>query len=210
MSPRVAPVLAFAVVSFAVAGCTGAASAAPSAPPTPSSSIPTAPVPTRVPTSSPDTGDVTVGTGPELSVEPRGTGAIAATIADPAAKAWRIVVTGIGDQGGDQWVLEVETGDVSPMITTTETVAGVTGEPVDRSSLADGTGPARVCSTVLPACVEAAGFRLPDNGDGMLSARLVVTDPAASLAVTGATATWPGEPFVLGPWTTTEAFPWGS
>lgn len=212
MSPRVVPVLASAVVALALAGCTGATpptSASPALPP--ASSVSTSSTPTPLPTSRPDTGDVAgAGTGPELSVEPIGADAIGATLTDPAAKAWQIVVAGTGDRSGDRWVLRLETGDVGPVITSTETVGGLTGEPVDRTWLADGSGAARVCSAVLPVCVEAAGLRLPQDGDGTLSARLVVTAPSVPMTVAGATATWPGEPFVLGAWTTTEAFPWGS
>lgn len=215
MSARVAPVLAPVVVALALAGCTGAARIAPPAPSAPSfvtSWFPrSSSAPAPLPASQPDTGDVAgASTGPELSIEPFGTDTIAATVTDPAAKAWRFVVAGTGDRSGDQWVLQVETGDVGPVVTSIETVGGLTREPVDRTSLVDGSPAARVCSVVLPVCVEAIGLRLPQDGDGTLLARLVVTDPAVPLAVTGATATWAGEPFVLGPWTSTAAFPWGS
>ena len=40
--------------------------------------------------------------------------------------------------------------------------------------------------------------------------RLNMPDPSSGvLTITGGTAGWPGEPFVLGPWSATEAFAWG-
>jgi hypothetical protein len=145
---------------------------------------------------------------PELSIEPAGAQAIRVTLADPAAKAWRVVVTGTGSRAADRWVVEVETGDVGPAITTTDTIAGTAGEPQEQPGLEAGDARARICSTVLPVCIVAATVVLPDAGNGTLVLELVRTDAATALGVAAATAGWPADPFVLGPWTTTEAFPW--
>ena len=57
-----------------------------------------------------------------------------------------------------------------------------------------------------------AGRRLPrvapPRGNGTLVVQLVRTDPSSALAASAATASWSTDPFVLGPWTTTAAFPW--
>ncbi len=212
MSPRLAPLLAAFIALLAAAAC--ASSAGLSAPPSrapgrsfaavdvpPASLAPTA-------TRSPDAGNVDGVSYPELSVERVGEETIQATIRDPAAKAWRLVIAGIGSRAGDRFELAVETGDVRPSITATEIGDDhVVGE-MDLSAFADGTGAAGGCHRTLPVCVDSSGFRLPSDGDGAFSVRLTVTDPTVPMTVTGATATWPGEPFILGPWTSTEPFPW--
>ncbi len=214
MSPRIAPALA--VVGIVLAGCAGAAvgPVGPVAVVPASPSLATTPDPTAVPapaTLRPDSGDVAADpSGPQLSVEPVASQTIRVTLVDPAAKAWRLAVEGTVDHAGDGWVLQVETGDTGPVITTTETAAGVERQPIEQPALESGGSRGRVCSTVLPVCLRAATVRLPADGDGTLVAELVRTDAAHPLRVAGSTATWPTDPFVLGPWTTTEAFPWGS
>jgi hypothetical protein len=209
MSARFAPLVAAALAALAVAACaaTGPAPATPheAQTPTPFAWPSVAPAPTA----SPDAGNVDGVVYPELSVEQVRADTIQATIEDPAAKAWRVIVAGAGSRAGDRLEIVVETGDVRPSITATEIRDGVAVDVMDLSGFMDGTAAAGGCHRTLPVCVDSDGFQLPENGDGILSVRLTLTDPAARLSVTGGTATWPAEPFVLGPWTDTEAFPWG-
>jgi len=227
MSPRVAPVLAASFVLLLVAACGASAvpSAAKSSPapvPVATSRVPAvepvisvAPAPTPVPvpvvTASPDAGNVDGGgSGPELTIEMVDSQTIRATLDDPSAEAWRLVVAGVGGQAGDRWEILVEAGDVAPAITATEVRDGHVVDVMDLSGFADGTAAAGGCHSTLPVCLSSDGFRLPQDGDGRFSVQLVLPDPGTPLAITGGTATWPGEPFVLGPWTNTEPFPWGA
>ncbi len=169
------------------------------------------PDPQPVVTASPDAGNVRGdGAGPELTIELVDEDTIGATISDPAAKAWRLVVAGIGERAGDRWEILVETGDTGPDILATEVRDGRIVDEMDLSGFADGTAAAGGCHGTLPVCLASDGFRLPQDGDGTFSVRLVLPEPGTPLTVTGGTATWPGEPFILGPWTDTEPFPWNA
>ncbi len=162
-----------------------------------------------VPSASPDAGNVTgSGSGPELTIEVVDAEAIRATIDDPAAKAWRVVVAGVGVRAGDRWVITVESGDVGPAITATEVRGGRVVDEMDLSGFADGTAAAGGCHGTLPVCLASDGFRLPQDGDGRFSVQLALPERGTPLTITGGTASWPGEPFVLGPWTDTEPFSW--
>ncbi len=218
MKPRLAPLLVSLPVAAALVACSAGAPAAsspeakgPPPPPAASPSLaPVAPPSATVPvaSSSPDQGNVNGPGTPDLSIEPVGAQALRVTIADRSAKAWRLVVAGTGSRAGDRWVLEVETGDVAPAITTLDTRAGVDGDPQAQPGLEQGETAGRVCSSVLPVCVAASSVRLPENGDGTLEVVLTRTDASVPLGVSAATAGWPAEPFILGPWTATEVFPW--
>ena len=218
MAPRVAPLLTASIALVIVAACGGASAVAappaPSAAPMATPALSPRPAPTAVPapaaTPVPYSGNVDGGgTVPELTIEPVSAQAIRASITDPAAKAWRLVVAGVGLRAGDRWEIQVETGDVGPSITATEIRDGKVVDVMDLSGFADGTAAAGGCHGTLPVCLDSDGFRLPQNGDGTFSVRLAVTDPAIPLTVIGQTASWPGEPFILGPWTSTDPFPWG-
>jgi hypothetical protein len=214
MSPRVTPL--FAVLTVVLAACTGAmapaapglSAASPAATHAVASPAPT-PSASPAPTASADTGNVNAPGTPDLSIEPAGAQAIRVTLVNPDAKAWRVIVTGTGSQAADAWTLDVETGDVGPVITTTETAAGVVGDPLEQPGLEAGDPAGRVCSAALPVCVVAKSVVLPDGGNGTLVLELVRTETSVALAVSAATAGWPTDLFVLGAWTTTEAFPWG-
>ena len=221
MSPRVAPVLAasFALIVATACGASAAPASivpspvAPTHAPSTQPATPTAPVvmPTPVPaaTAVTDAGNVDgSGSGPELTIEMVNGDTIRATLDDPAAKAWRLVVAGVGERAGDRWEILVETGDVGPAITATEVRDGRVVDVMDLSGFADGTAAAGGCHGTLPVCLSSDGFRLPQDGDGQFSVQLVLPEPGTPLSITGGTATWPGEPFVLGPWTNTEPFPW--
>lgn len=229
MFPRPAPAALVAALAVILVGCSGIP-AAPAAPVSPAVSAPAAsqapaggsaavvdspkPSPTTapspVPTAIPDTGNVDGGVTPALSVEPAGSTTIRVTLADPAAKAWRVTVSGTGAHSADRWTLTVETSDVAPVITTVETRNGVDGAPQERTALEAGDTTGRVCAANLPVCVPASSLALPRDGNGTLVVELARTNAAVALDVAGSTATWPTDPFVLGPWTTTEAFPWSA
>jgi hypothetical protein len=210
MSLRRAPAIAVSIALLAVAAC---ASTAPTATPPASSPGPTpsarpsAP-PAPVVTASPDSGNVDGQRYPELTVEALGPGAVRVTIADPAARAWRLVIAGTGSGSGDRLDLVVETGDTGPSIIAAEVRGGAVVDEMDLSGYADGTAAAGGCHRTLAVCVDSDGFRLPADDDGTFSVRLTVVDPGAPLTIAGGTATWPAEPFILGPWTDTEPFAW--
>lgn len=217
MSPRLAPVITVSVAVLVVAACAASAGlSVPSAraPSTPASTPasrptpgPTGPAPSSE-NPSPDSGGVDQDGRPLLSIELVKPDTIQATLEDPKAKAWRLVVQGVGDLAGDRLEIVVETGDVGPSIEATEIRAGKVVDVMDLSGFSDGTAAAGGCHGTLPVCIDSDGFRLPTDGDGTFSVRLTLLGHDTPLRVTGATATWPGEPFVLGPWTETEAFPW--
>ena len=202
----VATATATAITVLLVAGCSAAGQAthpSPSlAPSTPPATIEPAPSATTPPATSPS-----ATANPDLAVERAGRGAIRATVTDAAAKSWRLVVAGTGSHAGDRWTIEVDTGDMGPVVAASETINGHEGEAVELATLEAGGTSGRICATRLPVCLDAGTFRLP-QGDGRVAATLVATDAAAHLTIAGEHATWPSEPFVLGPWTTTDAVPW--
>jgi hypothetical protein len=218
MSPRFSLALAASLALVAVAACAGTpgAPSSPSAPATPVAQEPTlTPVPVAAPTGAPTPvatpiiGGVDGSPGgPELSIETLDDDTIQATIEDPDAKAWRLVVAGTGELGADRWEIVVETGDVGPVITATEVRDGVVVDTLDLTGFWDGTAAAGGCHSSLPVCLGSDGFRVPE-GDGIFSVRLDLPEAQVPLLVRGGTAGWPGEPFILGEWHDTEAFPWG-
>jgi hypothetical protein len=226
MSRRIASLLLALPLASAVAAC-GAAPPAPSAAvavtpsapatvaPATAAILPTvsphpAPSPTPAPTpgASGNEGNVDGPGAPDFSVEPTTAQTIRVTLTAPDAKAWRIAVAGTGDRASDRWELTVETGDVAPVITTTEVANGVAADPAVQPTLETGAAKGRICSATLSVCLVASSLRLPADGTGTIVLALVRTDPASALQVSAATAAWAGDPFVLGPWTTTEPFPW--
>jgi hypothetical protein len=218
MVPRSAPALIAALVlGTALAAC-GSAAVAPD-PSAPARPVTHAPLPTPIitpdaqpdptPATTPIVGDVdgAIG-GPELTIEQVDDDTIIATLDDPEAKAWRIVVAGTGDRGGERWEIVVETGDIGPVITATEVHDGVEGEVMDLTGFWDGTATAGGCHSTLPVCIDADGFDVPE-GDGRFAARLELPEAMVPLTISGGTAGWDGEPFILGPWQETEVFAWG-
>ena len=207
MSPRIAPVIAASLVLLVAAACASpAARATPAGAPDPTLIAWPSPDPA---TPKPDAGNVDGIVYPELTIEAADADTIRVAITDPAAKAWRLIVAGAGALAGDRLEILVETGDVGPSITATEVRDGVVVGEMDLSGYVDGTAAAGGCHGTLPVCVDSDGFRLPSDGDGTLAIRLTLVDGGTPLTVTGGTAGWPGEPFILGPWTDTEPFPWG-
>jgi hypothetical protein len=208
MSPRVSPAIAASLVLLVAAAC---ATTAP-APATPAGAPDPTPIawPTPDPaTPKPDAGNVDGVVYPELTIEAADADTISVAITDPAAKAWRLVIAGAGAMAGERLEILVETGDVAPSILATEVSDGAVVGEMDLSGYVDGTAAAGGCHGTLPVCVDSDGFRLPSDGNGTLAIRLALIDTGTPLTVTGGTAGWPGEPFILGPWTDTEPFPWG-
>jgi hypothetical protein len=187
-----------------VAGCSPAAPTTPAARPAPTTATSAAP---PTPSAVPSAGAPSATPNAALAIERTGRNTIRATVTGPGARSWRLVVAGIGAHRGDRWIIEVDTGDIGPVVAASETINGHEGEAVEISELETGAARGRVCATRLPVCLDAATFRLP-QGDGALAATLVATDAAAKLTISGGHATWDGEPFVLGPWTTTDPVPW--
>jgi hypothetical protein len=159
---------------------------------------------------SPNAGDVDESAGgPNLSVEFPGENLLDVTLEDSRAKAWRVVVRGTGDHATDRLEVVVEAGDVGPVITATDVEQGEVVATIDLSAYTDDTAAAGGCHQTLDVCVDSSSFRFTDDGSGRLRIRLQMPDPSTRpLLVTGGTAGWPGDPFVLGPWSDTEAFPW--
>jgi hypothetical protein len=225
MSPRFTPVALAAIALVAVAACS--ADARPSSPtPVPPVATPVLPTPTPVPvpatptprpeapspTPTENAGDVDGWTdGPALSVEFPAERLLDITLEDAEARAWRVIVAGTGERAVDRLEVVVEVGDTLPAITATEIQDGAVTETLDLGGFVDETAVAGGCHRTLGVCLDSSSFRFSDDGTGRLRVRLEMPDPDASqLLVTGGTAGWPGEPFVLGPWTDTETFPWGA
>ena len=218
MTPRRAPLLLATIALLAVAAC--ATSAVVPAPVPPAAGpIASAPAPTPIPTPNTvrtpaptatppvDQGNVEGDDFPELSVETLDLDTLRVTVEDPEARAWRLVIAGSGEQRFDKLRIEVVTGDIDPLITVTEFVDSEVVESTDLTGYGR-TSAAGGCHPTLHVCFGSDGFRLPRNDDGRLAVRLSVADATAPLAITGATAGWPGEPFILGPWVETDTFTW--
>jgi hypothetical protein len=217
MPSRLAPLLAAALALLAVAACATPAVAPASQAPV--ASPPVVPTPTPVPTAVPEptptptrnAGDVVdEGRGGELTVEFPKPDLLDVTLEDSEAKAWRVIVTGTGERAADRLEVVVEAGDVGPIVTATEVQQGEVTGSIDLSDYSDETMAAGGCHHTLDVCIDSSSFQFSDDGTGRLRIRLQMPDPAAGrLLITGGTAGWPGEPFILGDWTDTESFPWG-
>jgi hypothetical protein len=216
MFPRFT-IVAATLALVAVAACSGASTTP--APSTPATPVAQGPVPTPVtapsqraapaPTATPVIGGVDGdGGGPELTIETVDADTIVASLRDPDAKAWRLVVSGTGELGGERWEIVVETGDTGPVITATEIRGGQVEDVLDLTGFYDGSAAAGGCHSTLPVCLDSDGFRVPE-GDGLFSVRLDLPEAQVPLVIRGGAAAWDGEPFVLGPWHDTEAFAWG-
>jgi hypothetical protein len=226
MSTRFAPLAVALLILLAAAACAAPTAVAPSpvapvavAPtpplptptPVPTTDAPTPPVTGPDPTSTPNAGQVDgSGNGPLLTVEFPGDRLVDVTLEDAAARAWRVVVAGTGALAGDRFEIVVEAGDVGPVISATEVRGGDVVDTIDLSFYGEDTAAAGGCHRTLNVCVDSSSFTFADDGTGRLRTRLNMPDPAnGALTITGGTAGWPAEPFVLGPWSDTEAFAWG-
>jgi hypothetical protein len=142
-------------------------------------------------------------TFPELSVEV--SNGYLVTLTDPAAKAWRVDVQGTGPRAGDRLELFVEVGDVAPGAEARIYEDGSLVDVIDMTGMIGvPTAAAGGCHPTLGVCVGSGTITL-DPGTGRLSV-LVETLADGSVQITGATADWPDEPFIVGPWRMTEPF----
>ncbi|HEY4189206.1 MAG TPA: hypothetical protein VGM28_02190 [Candidatus Limnocylindrales bacterium] len=223
MTRRLAPIVAASLALIAAAACAATPSpattppaivagpvptaAAPTPVPTPATPSPTL-QPTAAPTTPPDEGNVDGDVYPQLTIEEPDASTLRVTLQDPEAKAWRLVVKGTGDLTFDRLEIEVETGDVAPVVTAREIHDSELVGTIDLSAFANGMGAAGGCHATLHVCIDSDGFRLPKNGNGRFRIRLSVAHAVGPLSITGSTAGWPSEPFVLGPWTGTAPFTW--
>jgi hypothetical protein len=212
--------LALLVSTFAVAlaACAPAGTASPGASTSPepivaapavSAPVPSAPAAegpgtTLPPTvSEPGTGN-TDGRFPELSVSPAEPGYLVELV-DPEAKAWKLLIAGTGELSADRLELLVEVGDVAPGVEVRTIVQGKVADSTDLTGLVgDPTAAAGGCHPTLQLCYGSGGMTI-DPGEGRLSWVLERIEPGR-FQVGGATASWPGEPFILGPWRTTKIF----
>ncbi len=221
MTPRRALLFVASIAILVAAACTAPIAAAPSAPS--SGPVSTAPTPTPIPvptvtpvtpTATPtppvDEGNVEGDIYPELAVEAIDAQTLRVTLDDPSAKAWRLVIAGSGDLRYDRLEIEVVTSDVAPLITAREIRDSEVVSEMDLSGYAFGDGAAGGCHATLGVCIDSDGFRLPKNGNGRFRFRISVADVTGPLAITGSTAGWPGEPFILGSWVDTDTLNWSA
>ena len=220
LTPRRALLLVASIAILVAAACTAAPIA--SSPSIPSSGpASTAPVPTPIPvpsvipappatpTPAVDEGNVEGDVYPELAVEAIDAQTLRVTLDDPSAKAWRLVIAGDGDLRYDRLEIEVVTSDVAPLITAREMRDSEVVSEMDLSGFAYG-GAAGGCHATLGVCIDSDGFRLPKDSNGRFRFRLSIADATGPLAITGSTAGWPGEPFILGRWVDTDTLNWSA
>jgi hypothetical protein len=212
---RLALLLSTIAVAFAACGPAGAAvptgsASAESPVPTPRVSAPAASPEAPTPGATlPATGAKpgvgnTDGRYPELGVTPADPGYVVELV-DPTAKAWKLLVAGTGDLSADRLELLVEVGDIEPGVEVRTIIDGKVADSTDLTGLVgDPTAAAGGCHPTLQLCYGSGGMTI-DPVDGRLSWVLERIEPG-HFQVGGATAGWPGEPFILGPWRTTGVY----
>ena len=220
LTPRRALLLLATIALVVAAACSAPIAAVPSTPslgpvssapdPTPIPAPSITPAPTATPTPPVDEGNVEGDVYPELTVESLDAETLRVSLEDPAAKAWRLVIAGAGDRRYDRLEIEVVTSDVSPLITAREIRDSEVVSEMDLSGYAYGNGAAGGCHATLGVCIDSDGFRLPEDGNGRFRFRLSIADVTGPLAITGSTADWPGEPFILGRWVDTDTLDWSA
>jgi len=141
---------------------------------------------------------------PELGIESAGPDSLDITVADSTAKAWRIRIS--GTNRSDRLELIVETGDVAPGIHVDEIVGDEVVSTDDLTAMPDEpTVAAGGCHRTVGVCFASDDIHL-DDAKGILTARFTFRDPSAPIAITGSTADWPAEPFILGDWHDSQTF----
>ena len=162
-----------------------------------------APPATPGPTAPPVEGNVDR-TFPELSVEM--SAGYLVSVTDPGARAWRVELRGTGDASHDWLEVFVEVGDVAPGAEARLYAGGHLVDTVEIGALVGAdTAAAGGCHPTLDLCVSSGTIAIDP-----LAGRVTVLVQALSdegVEIRGATADWPGEPFILGPWRVTESFP---
>ena len=141
---------------------------------------------------------------PELAIARIGSDTLEVTVSDARAKAWRIAIAGTADT--DRLELVVEIGDIVPGIRVDEIVGGeviasddLTRFPDEPSVAAGG------CHSTIGVCFTSDGITV-DEATGTLSATFRFRDPSHPFAITGSTATWPAEPFILSDWNESQTY----
>jgi hypothetical protein len=138
---------------------------------------------------------------PELSVS-RELGYLI-DLVDPDARAWWIVVSGTGANEGDRLEIVAEVGDIWPGAVVRVYVGGELVDTTDMNGLiGNPTAIAGGCHPTLGLCFSSAGVDIhPEDGRLSISLEGAAAD---RFAIRGATASWDGEPYILGPWLGTE------
>ncbi|HEY3523547.1 MAG TPA: hypothetical protein VGK63_07560 [Candidatus Limnocylindrales bacterium] len=137
---------------------------------------------------------------PDVSVEPLGSNRYRITVADPAAKVWRMTVRPADDSSVAALRVVVATGDIRYAVDATVVTppAGPRHIHLRRSNAA-------VCEPTMGVCLAADGVRTPGNPSRHAASFVITIDPDRAVAVTGSTAGWDGEPFVRAPWLIAES-----
>lgn len=217
MSQIVRRLARLAVVAVVATGC----AAGPGVPSAPATSAPSVadPAPTPVATDGrtlPPTGGRQAGGGstgnvdrqfPELATSLHDE-VVTIELRDPSAKAWAITVAGTGTDEHDRLEILVEVADVGFGAQVRSIVDDRLVETSDLSGMiGETTAAAGGCHPTLDLCF-GSGTIDPDLENGQIRLRLDAGIPD-SFAVTGATAGWDEEPFILGEWHATETVPVG-
>jgi hypothetical protein len=199
LSTRLASVVPVLLAVLAV-GCATSAPAPPSAPSGGASSPGTAAPATQAPRG--DVEGVQAG-APELVVESAGADALRVTAIDTGAKAWRISVA---DRAGDDRLeIVVETTDIVPGIRVDEIVDGKVVASDDLTRMpGDPTVAAGGCHRTLDVCYSSADIGVRE-GVGFV-AILTFRDTQRDFSIVASSASWPEEPFILGPWRDSQPF----
>lgn len=138
---------------------------------------------------------------PELSLALDGGYVI--DLVDPEARAWWIVVAGTGPNAGDRLEIVAEVGDIWPGAAVRLYVGGELVDTTDMNGLVDNeTAIAGGCHPTLGLCFSSADVVIRPE-EGRLTVSLEAS-AASRFEVRGATASWDGEPYNLGPWRGTE------
>jgi hypothetical protein len=195
------PLIGLAAIALIVAACGSQVPSTATPGPIEPTGTPVTPAP-ATPSDRPDQGNVG-SRYPELSVEVADGYVI--SITDPEAKAWRFDIRGNGILAEDRLEVLVEVGDIAPGAEARIYTRGALVDIFDMNGMiGDETVSAGGCHPTLKVCFGSDGLAI-DPDTGRVTLRLEQFEPG-SVAIQGATAGWPNEPFVLGPWRTTEPF----
>jgi hypothetical protein len=138
---------------------------------------------------------------PELSLSLDG--GYLVDLVDPEARAWWIIVAGTGPFAGDRLEIVAEVGDIWPGAVARLYVGGDLVETIDMNGLVGNeTAIGGGCHPTLGLCFSSADVQIRPE-DGRLTVSLEGS-ATSRLEIRGATASWDGEPYTLGPWRGTD------
>jgi hypothetical protein len=198
LSTRSALLVITAAVLIAACGASAPLTPAPAVHPT---SVPAQPDPSAAPEG--DVEGVQAGR-PELAIEAVDGQTLLVTVGDATAKGWRITIA--GRDAADRLELVVESSDIAPGVHVDEIVGDQVVATDDLTRMPDEpTVAAGGCHRSLAICWSSDGIDI-DEAQGVVAARFHFENPSAAFAITGSTATWPAEPFILGDWHDSEVF----